>query len=112
MAAYVLERAHWDEPADLLAAAKPLKEKDAREWLRTKDWRSYLVDDEALEELNRLAVGIRDVEKRKLAATPELDDGDELLLIGYAPRATPEWKKPGKPVRRRGPNWLYLIYRR
>jgi hypothetical protein len=112
MAAYVLERAHWKEPADLLAAAKPLKEKDAREWLRTKDWRWYVEDHEAREELNRLTIGIRDVEKKELADMPDPDEGDELLLIGYAPRATDAWKKPGKPPKRRSPHWLYLIYRR
>jgi hypothetical protein len=103
MAAYVLERARWHDRPDLIPAARPLKEEEVRQWLRTKDWRWYL-DDEARAELNRLATGVRDVEKKKLLSKPDINIGDELLLIGL--------NKLGEPMGSRGPEWLYEIYRR
>jgi hypothetical protein len=112
MAAYVLERARWVERVELIPAARVLKEEEVRQWLRSNDWHWYLEDDEARAQFHHLATGIRDVQKKELPSAPDIDIGDELLLIGYVSRATADSKKPGKPIRRRGPEWLYRIYRR
>jgi hypothetical protein len=112
MAAYVLERDRWVERVELLPAARVLKEKEVRHWLRKNDWHWYLEDDEARAQLNHLATGIRDVQKKELPSMPNIDTGDELLLIGYVSHATADSKKSGKPISSRGPEWLYRIYRR
>ena len=112
MAAYVLERSGWVERVELLPASRVLKEEEAKEWLRRKDWGWYLQDDEARAQLQHLATGIRDVEKKELLSMPDVAVGDELLLIGYVHPATPDPKKRGKSVSRRGPEWLYQIHQR
>jgi hypothetical protein len=112
MAAYVIERDRWIENAELLVAPRPLNEEAVKQWLRENDWSWYLVDDEARAQLQHLAIGIRDVQKKELLSRPEFDNDDEVLVIGSVHRASPQPKKPGKKVRSRSPDWQYKIYRR
>src|SRR5437016_3983514 len=112
MAAYVIEADRWDEKAELLVAYRPLNEQEVKQWLQKNDWCWYLVDYEARAQLQRLAIGIRDVQKKELLAKPEFDNGDEVLVIGSVHRASPQPKMPGEKVRSRSPDWQYKIYRR
>ena len=112
MAAYVIERDRWPDKDELLPLVRPLTEEEVKQWLRNNDWRWYLVDDEARAQLQHLAIGIRDVQKKELLSKPDVTSGDEVLLIGYVSPATADPKKPGKAVRRRWPEWVYKIYRR
>lgn len=96
MAAYVLERERWGARNDLIPKSKVLDtEAKVKRWLeKPNDWRWYLEDDEARARLEKLATGICDVRKRKLPSMPNINIGDEVLLIRRGPEGPegPEWQ--------------------
>jgi hypothetical protein len=97
MAAYVLERKHWDDRD--APKARVLTEEGVKRWLQTtNDWHWYLQDHEAREQFHHLAAGIRDLQRRELPAKPDINIHDEVLLIGL-----------GDLMGGRGPEWLYEV---